>query len=298
MNAAPVTVSPLPLPGVDARIRAFRAEGEVDSFVLLAERLAVIVDTQSTPDLMRQVLDHVRGDLTGRRVVVLNTHADWDHVYGNRLFGTDGDCPAPILGGVLTRERLVSAQARETLAAQQAQDARFRDVRLVPPDVTVQDGDTVHGGDLSVTFVATPGHTPDHHSLWIPELGTLLAGDAAEFPFPQVQRGADLPVLLGSLRRLQTLGARVVLPCHGGTTTPDLLAWNLAHFEHLRAQLSGLPDPEVQATDPDRAALEAGVPYEAVLARLGTRPDDVPDFYRDFHRDAVRATLEDLHATP
>lgn len=106
--------------------------------------------------------------------------------------------------------------------------------------------------------------------MWIPELRFLLAADALEFPFPYVEKDADLPVLLATMRDLRALDPAVVLPCHGGQHDASLVEHNLAYFARLAAH-------------PDTT-------FEEALADLGLA--DVPnaDFYRDLHGLNVRAT--------
>ncbi|MFC4456147.1 MBL fold metallo-hydrolase [Deinococcus sonorensis] len=295
MSAGPVAIEELQYPDVDARIRIFQAGDEVTTFAVMTQRFAMLIDTMATPALMRQVLGRVQPALDGRPVLVINTHADWDHVYGNRVFAPDGDHPALIIGHALTGDRLRSPAARERLEAQQAEDNRFAEVTLVPPDLVFTDTLTLHGGDLTLELVPTPGHTPDHCSVWIPELGTLLAGDAAEFPFPSVRGGATLAQVRASLQHLQSFHATVVLPCHGGTTGPELLEQNLAYFRRLRAELASEPGFADRAALTE-LALPPGLTYRAVLQDLGTTPERVPAFYRGFHLEAVQATLEELRS--
>ncbi|MGY2895378.1 MBL fold metallo-hydrolase [Deinococcus sp. UYEF24] len=295
MSAGPITVEEIRRPEVDSRIRIFQAGEEVDTFVVLTSRFAVFVDTMSTPALMRQVIEKVRPDLGGRLVLVINTHADWDHVYGNSLFTPDGEQPALIIGRALTRERLRSPAALERLRRQQAEESRFAEVTLVPPDLVFADTLTLYGGDLTVELVATPGHTPDHCSVWIPEIGTLLAGDAAEFPFPSVRGGATLAQVRSSLQSLKTLNPRVVLPCHGGTTGPELLDQNLAYFSRLRGLMKAATPLEHGAALTE-STLPPPLRYAAALEDLGTTPERVPAFYRGFHLDAVRATAEEMES--
>lgn len=293
MTAGPLIVEEIHHPEVDPRIRSFQAGEEVDTFVVSTSRFVVFIDTMSTPALMRQVIEKVRSDLDGRLVLVINTHADWDHVYGNRLFAPNGEQPALIIGRTLTRERLRSPAALERLNKQQAEENRFAEVTLVPPDLVFAEALTLDGGDLTLELVATPGHTPDHCSVWIPEIGTLLAGDAAEFPFPSVRGGATLGQVRSSLQYLMTFNPRVVLPCHGGTTGPDLLDQNLAYFRRLR-DLVKAEAPLAHWSALTESALPSSLKYEAVLEGLGTTPERVPAFYRGFHLDAVRATAEEM----
>jgi len=296
MTLPPTRVEEILHPGVDPRIRLFRAGEEIDTLVVSTRRFMVFVDTMSTPTLMRQITEVMRPSLNGRAVLVLNTHADWDHVYGNSLFVPGGQLPAPILGSRWTRERLLSVPALERLRSQQQEQPRFGEVTLVPPDLTFEDGFTLHGGDLTLELLHTPGHTPDHFSVWIPELRTVLAGDAAEYPFPSVRDGRALPQVRASLERLAGLRAEVVLPCHGGTTSPDLPAQNLAYFRTLSERLATLPDPAEWLNRPDEAAVQLNLSYEETLERLGSDADHVPAFYRGFHTDALRATLEELNS--
>lgn len=277
--SSPMTVQEFYHPGLDPRIRCFRAGEEVDTFVVVTERMLIYLDSMSTPELMRQVIELTSVDAGARQVVVINTHADWDHVYGNQVFER-GDLRGLIVASEATAARLHSEEARAVLASQQAQDTRFEAVKLTPPHLTFPDTLTLDGGDLSLHLFPTPGHRQGHVSVWIPEVRTLLAGDAAEYPWPCIGTYSDLDALRASLERMTALDPAFVLPCHGGTSSPDLMARNLAYLDRLAELVSaGLADaPELS--------------YEAALTWLGTTPDAVPGFYRDFHQGAVKATRE------
>ena len=45
---------------------------------------------------------------------------------------------------------------------------------------------SLHGGDLTLELLHTPGHTPDHVAVWIPEIKTCLAVDTVEHPIPEI----------------------------------------------------------------------------------------------------------------
>ncbi|MCY7303146.1 MAG: MBL fold metallo-hydrolase [Thermoleophilia bacterium] len=178
-------------PGLDPRIRRFRCDDEVDTFVVATERWLVIVDTHSTPALALQLAEQCVGPGDAGRLIVVNTHADYDHAWGNQVFsGTGAVHPAPIIGHLLCAERLSGADAVASRAKMELeQPGRFDSLVLTPPNLAVgDDGLTIDGGDLTLTLVHTPGHTEDHFSVWIPELRIVLAGDAAELP-PRVPCG-------------------------------------------------------------------------------------------------------------
>ncbi len=275
--------------GTDPRVLVLRAGDEVDGFAVLTTHFALLVDTLSTPDLARQELDLLRPLLNGRPLLVLNTHADYDHAWGNTVFTPGGDWPTAIIGHREAAARLESDAERAKLARKQQEGPRYADVRLVPPSILVDDHLRLAGGDLTVDLLHTPGHTPDHLALWLPEIRTLIAGDAAEFPFPHVSGAANLRELRASLRRLAALQPAVTLACHGQTTRADLPELNLAYFDRIEAAVREAGGTDPQAGDlPERI----GFTYPDALAWLGADPDLTAPFYADFHQDAVRAVAE------
>ena len=298
---APLRLSEVPSAGWDRRLHVFRADNEVDTCALVTERYVVLIDTMATPELAAGIVEAVSVELAGRQLLVVNTHADWDHSWGNATFeAPGGPYLAPIVGHVKTAERLRGDEARRYLAERQRNEARFAHVRLVPPTITFEGTLRIEGGDLTLELIPTPGHTEDHVSVWVPELRLLLAGDAAEHPFPYVERPEGLPELRRSLQRLAALEPAMVIPCHGGTTDPGLLARNLAYFDELerrgRALLETGQAPDDWERREDLPAL-LGLPYEDAVRRAGADPATVPAFYRGFHVAAARATVAGLMAT-
>ncbi len=254
-------------PGVDGRIRRFRLGDEVDTFVVRTRRLLVVVDTMSTPADARRLRDAIADDRAGRLLVVVDSHADYDHAWGNQVFAGE----APIIGHRRCGERLTGAEAEADLARwRERMPGRFDEVVATPPTVLFGDeGLLLDGGDLRIELLHTPGHSDDHVSLWVPELRLLLAADAAEVPFPHVETPEGFVAMRRSLERLAALDPLVVLPCHGGTTDPGLLARNLAWLDAIEA------DPEL--------------PYDEAVARFGDGRGAVHEMYREFHAEATAA---------
>jgi glyoxylase-like metal-dependent hydrolase (beta-lactamase superfamily II) len=290
----------IPSRGWDARVRVFFSRDEVETFILTTQRYLIVVDTGTTPAVSGAIMEMVKGDLAGRRLLVVNTHADYDHTWGNATFAADGPYPAPIIATRLARERLLGQESRDRLERMRQQDETLNEVRLFAPTLTFDGDFQIDGGDLTVQLLATPGHTLDHVSVWIPELNLVLAGDAAEFPFPWIDSPPDVPLLRESLRRLVALEPFMVLPCHGETTTPDLLTNNLAYFDELERRI--LNAPELPELPEDWAASDElpdliGFPYEDALALVGASPNSISDTYRRFHLLATRAMVNWLLLT-
>jgi glyoxylase-like metal-dependent hydrolase (beta-lactamase superfamily II) len=199
---------------------------------------------------LRRVADAVRR--SGRRVgVVLLTHGHADHAEGAGRFAELVDAP----------------------------------VRAADPALCVGDGAPLADGTvvvvegLSVSVVATPGHTADSVCLHLAADGVLLTGDTVLGRGTTVVAYPDgsLAAYLDSLRRMRELavssGLRLLLPAHGPVLDDPLAALDgyLAHraerLEQVRAAVAaGAREPmDVVRTvyaDVDRAvwpAAEASV---------------------------------------
>lgn len=174
--------------------------------------------------------------LKPKSVSVLLTHAHIDHAGGTaeclrRLRQKYGAVqlyahPNSILRGS------ISQQARMFgLVGSEFQDAP-------DPDVTLDDGDTVLVGSVTGQVLWTPGHAPDHLSIYFQAQDVVLheEGGAGEFVAPCVIAGdalfagsigrtdlpgGDLRLLLTSIsRKLLTLPEEtIVLSGHGPNTT-------------------------------------------------------------------------------
>lgn len=303
-NAAQSPVRLVPNQGWDRRLLicryALAYEGftlPMHAFVAVTERYVVIVDTLVNAATAEGLLAIARPYLAGRQLLVANTHADYDHAWGNQFFdGPGSPWPAPILGTRRCAARLRSAEERATLAAlQERQPDVYAGVHLVAPTIVFDEALSVDGGDLTLEFLATPGHTPDHCSIFVPEIGLLLAGDAAEHPFPFVGEGG-LGDLRASLRRLAALQPRAAYYCHAAVDAgPELIGENLAYFDQLEERCRTALErgaPAHPAADADLEALVA-FPFAAAI------PDGVQveeGFYRPSHHEAIRAMLADLGA--
>jgi len=274
-----VTVS-----GLDRRVTIVRAGDEVDAIFVLTEKFGVLLDTLATPELCAEALGLLRPLLDGRRLLVVNTHMDWDHFWGNAALPAGTTIFAH--AGALTRLRDGSAAA---LLADKQADPRYAHVRLVEPTITFDSTLVLDGGDLHIELFHTPGHTPDHLAAWIPELQLCLAADAVESPVPEVwsEAPSDLANLVASLRRIADLRPAMLLPAHGQTTSPDVVANNRAYFDALARRVAALRPEILRATEPTRLP---GLSLES-FALLAPMPEATLDFYRACHARNFAATV-------
>jgi len=120
-----------------------------------------------------------------------------------------------------------------------------------PHDVTLEDGDTIDGGDVQLRAFDAPGHADDHLVFWLQDDGVLFTGDVV------VGRGTvviapprgDMRAYLATLHRLRDdfPDARTIYPGHGEpiATPRDKLDEYIAHrIERERQVLAALGTAE------------------------------------------------------
>lgn len=143
---------------------------------------------------------------------IINTHGHFDHVGANkRLKETTG---ASIMIHPLDAPMLDQLSASAASWGMSADNSPA-------PDRTIDDGDVVEFGNISLKVIHTPGHSPGGVSLHTGDhvfVGdTLFAGSVGRTDLP----GGDPSVLKASIQnKLFTLGDHVkVYPGHMGDTT-------------------------------------------------------------------------------
>jgi glyoxylase-like metal-dependent hydrolase (beta-lactamase superfamily II) len=120
-------------------------------------------------------------------------------------------------------------------------------------DETLADDAVVRVGRRTVRALHTPGHRFDHLCFLLQDAGALFAGDlvAGVGTVVIAPPEGDLLDYLASLRRLQALDLRLILPAHGPEIAQpqEVLAQYVAHrLERERQVLAGLaPGPRTVA---------------------------------------------------
>jgi len=173
-------------------------------------REAIVVDPGADIPAIQAVLK--RHGLTVKQIVI--THAHIDHIAGaqqlKRLTG------APIL---YNQNDLPLVKMMDV----QASWLGMAIPEVLPPDSSLNDGQTVTVEGISGTVIHAPGHTQGSSCLYLPEHSLLLAGDTlfagsvgrTDLP------GGDTKQLIRSIQdRLLVLPDEVnVVPGHGPNTT-------------------------------------------------------------------------------
>lgn len=284
----------------DARVHVFRRsltmieeleEMEVDAYVVVTDLYVIVLDTLLCAEDASAMMQTVQSELTGRQLLVINSHADWDHAWGNAYF--TGEHAAPIIAHEHGLTRMRSIEAQKELEEFQQDYAFFHEVVLTPATLTFHSQLTILGGDLTIQLLPAPGHHRDHIAAWIPELRLLLAFDAVEKPLPCLENAAAVPQMFATLERFLALQPEHVLCSHGKTTSLNLVHENLAYLYEIKRRcqefLQKWHPGEDEAKLGDAATLISYL-FDEVVA--GTTDLLDRTFYAGAHNENVRYVLQ------
>jgi glyoxylase-like metal-dependent hydrolase (beta-lactamase superfamily II) len=235
----------------------------VNSWLVAGRERAVLLDTGLGIAPIRPVVEQ----LTDRPVSVLNTHAHFDHVGGNREFeeiaihelgapALEQGVPPALLADYLDYTRRLLAAAHEYRRTDRAlfhllsPDSNPRPLPegFEPADwqipgsratQTLRDGERVDLGGRELTVLHMPGHSPDSMCLLDERDGLLFAADTISTgPIYAQLPESDLPAFAASTRRLADLAPelRSVLVHHFGRVAvePSFLRDVADAFETVR----------------------------------------------------------------
>ncbi|WNS44868.1 MBL fold metallo-hydrolase [Paenibacillus sp. MMS20-IR301] len=203
------------------------------SLIVSGEELT-LVDAgypQFMPRIEDAILKHGHDPQHLQNIII--THYDDDHIGALEDFKLKypavtviaSEAEAPFISGKVKSERLVQAEAllAQMSAEDQASGEEFvqllQDLRHVPVDMTVRDGEWILNNKCQI--IATPGHTSGHISLYFPELSSVITGDAAVkegevLAVANPQYCLDLESAADSLSRLIDLKAQTYYCYHEG----------------------------------------------------------------------------------
>ena len=198
----------------------------VKSYLIVGKERAILLDTGMGVGDMRALTD----ELTDRPVVVVNSHAHWDHIGGNRQFGEiwihEGEADALLTGVPKERLRRAFAPSNLTGPLPPGIDPMTISFPPTPATGTMRDGHRFDLGGRTLEVVHGPGHSPGGISLLDAGNGALFSTDVAYAGALYVYDPAELPVYHTSLSRLADLAPdlEAVYPAHGASPiSPALL---------------------------------------------------------------------------
>jgi glyoxylase-like metal-dependent hydrolase (beta-lactamase superfamily II) len=200
---------------------AFTAEGDPNSGVIIGDDGVIVIDTQATPVMAKEVIRRIRR-VTAKPIkyVVLT------HYHAVRVLGAAAYKPEAIIASEATLG-MIRERGREDMASEIGRFPRlFRGAGSIPgltwPTIVFKDELRLMLGKLEVRIIhAGRGHTAGDTIVWIPSQKVLFSGDLVEYEagiYAGDAHLADWPKTLGTLRALEP--AKLVPGRGPALTTP------------------------------------------------------------------------------
>ena len=153
------------------------------------------------------------GRLSLRPTAGFATHPHWDHVLWSPGLGADVPrFAAPLAVAVAERERSGLIEAVQRSAPGHDLELFGRLTPLGPP------ADAIAWDGPSALVVTHQGHAPGHSAVFLPDSGTLVAGDMCsdiEMPLLDLDQADPVGDYLAALHHLAALPVDRIIPGHG-----------------------------------------------------------------------------------
>jgi len=240
-------------------------------YAIVGSRHVFVVDTFLGPEPMEEVKTRlVNEGIAKKPIVVFNTHADYDHFWGNQSF------EGSLIVSHDSALRRIRTQGEEGL--KEYREHMIGRVKLTPPSLVFRKKLTfVEDG---VEFFYTPGHTGDSASCFDSVDGVLLPGDNLETPYPYINL-LNLKEYTQSLDEYTRLDAKVIIPGHDPPQRDKTL------LEENLAYIRGVASGHIDLYTMDQRRLRAHYPNTVRLAKLYLEKAN-PKKAKGYYEEALR----------
>lgn len=195
---------------VSENVYWFQSEiyAQVTAGAITGPNWAVLIDTLALPEETLAMRSFVEETLGVPVRYIINTHSHADHAWGNGFF------PGATVIAHAQCRKLMQEHAPASLEAARRQNAVFRQVKLVYPHLTFDQGSMcLRVGKKNLILFPTPGHSLDGISILVEEDRVLFAGDAF-LPLPFLVDG-DIDEMVATIKRIGKMGLENIVQGHG-----------------------------------------------------------------------------------
>jgi glyoxylase-like metal-dependent hydrolase (beta-lactamase superfamily II) len=194
-------------------------------YVIFGDEHVFVLDTFLGNDSMKIVNQLIEDEGCKRTpIVVFNSHADYDHYWGNGAFKD-----AIIVGHELCKERVLTEGEASLM---KYADHQRGEIELIPPNRTFQEALRFEGED--VRFFHTPGHSLDSSSCLDERDGVLFVGDNVESPIPYLNH-VNFDQYIRSLEMYLNNDWKYIIAGHDPLLEkPDLVKKNIEYLQQFR----------------------------------------------------------------
>lgn len=195
---------------------AFTAEGDPNTGVIIGDDAVMVIDTQATPAMAQDVINHIR-EVTDKPIkyVLLS------HYHAVRVLGASAYNPQQIIASRETYDLIVERGEQDKASEIGRFPRLFRNVETVPPGltwptITFEQSMTIDLGNLEAHIIYMGrGHTKGDTIAWLPEQKILFSGDLVEFQTTPYAGDAYFRDWPQTLDRLASMKAEKLVPGRG-----------------------------------------------------------------------------------
>lgn len=204
---------------------SFPELGVTNVYVIITPHNIIVNDTFLGPQPMEQIMNYLHSFRSSRKILVFNSHGDWDHIWGNIYFKD-----SLILAHEESKNYIQKHGVRELKENALYQKGK---VEITLPTLTFQE--RCDFPQDQVTFFHSPGHTDDSSSCYDHKDHILFVGDNLEYPVPVLQ-SRNLHQYIHTLELYQNMPFRYVICGHSELSTGEILRDNTAYIQALLNQ--------------------------------------------------------------
>lgn len=149
------------------------------SYLLIGDKKAALIDTGLGIGNIKEVVE----GLTSLPIIVLTTHAHWDHIgghhYFNEIYAHHLDARWLEEGLPLPIDTIKNEVIKDTKVEDLPKDFNIEDYQIFCGEVhhRLKNEEVIDLGNRSIQALHTPGHSPGHVCYYEEERGNLFSGD-------------------------------------------------------------------------------------------------------------------------
>lgn len=171
----------------------------INLYLLIGTKKALLIDTGTGLYPLKPIINNL---ISGKELIVINTHSHFDHRGGNEEFGE-----------IFIHEKELGNASKQfdisflkDSSKKRVQLFEKRNYKYNPPLKLhpLKQGDKFDLGDITIKIIHTPGHSVGSISL-LSNKNELFTGDSAHFGAMYLPKRRDLSILISSLTKLLNL---------------------------------------------------------------------------------------------
>lgn len=226
---------------------------DVSVVAIVGESGVILVDTRNNPAEADEVIADIQDEFGTPIVAVVNTHAHYDHTFGNQRFDsipTYGHHLIPRHFDMYEAPRLAAVQADPGFEP----DKNWAGVVLTPPNHLVSEPVTVDLGGRRIEILPLePGHTDTDMVVFVPDQRVWILGDVIEESGAPMYGSGSFPLQWPAV--LATLLEKIepgdpVVPGHGAVVDREFV---LRQMQDLQRVADGIRSSWAKGLSVDEA---------------------------------------------